>query len=808
MSISHYEAGTELDYRVTSIEQGNQGTIRVRVDKFVGGGFAGQVYRATVLKIDAPDGPIDGMQVGSKLAMKILIPPSTFSRIFRNIMYWIGFQGAFQLQVNPAAMRAGALWQKLIQRGTEIKFGDKASVRDIYATFVDDRMGSCGELCPWIEGRTWRLEVDEHLDTLKRWRRKRSYDPAKLGSPEYRAKHKFMHEFVDLLHDMGAHEFARQYEWSTCKSQPNSLKLSSTEKTPEKGLIATDFRAGLALLPFLPMSPGDFKLIAMGIARGSLVQFDRGNLKKLERFISEHASEFKGMERILEELKICEKEYRESIPDITHNHIRLFYSGRLWSTLLRNTVRGWHVRNLIEDKVEGQLEGNIFGIWLFNFLGFIPFLGKFIRRLWGQEYWRKHYSAILTSPDYFRRALKAKLYEKTIDWHRDGRINENRTEKFLTNLWPCLIHLPLSILPAGLHHFLTDWKYLKERLNFILLRPIRLYFNAELRAQWLHDMVEEGKSKHILTDEDADIILGQVKEPFIQKYLQSLAVHICTLPITQVISVMIAIIYVATHPEMPRAQSYGIGLSIIALFQVVPISPGSLTRGLYVVYLVIKERNFKDYNIAVFLSFFKYIGYLGFPIQMTYRYPALARFMAGHWATDAVHIVPVFGERGALLEHFTYNLFYNWPLTIRRRMKERSEIRSKLKARFWHVPLITVFGVGMFWACNQYLYQQFNGLAGLGSIWIAVLVIPWLCGTIITRMAGGMVIWKRIVSGALCGMSIAVLQVALFTSLGWAGDMSLADILINGFWKVFVYTIVSTVGVLSTELSLPGNKLD
>jgi len=473
-------------------------------------------------------------------------------------------------------------------------------------------------------------------------------------------------------------------------------------------------------------------------------------------------------------LKECELEYRDSIPDITHNLLRFFYSGQLWSTLLRNTVRGWHVRNLIDDSTSGKLQGNVVGIWFFNLLGFIPFVGKFIRRLWGQSYWRKHYGATFSSLDYLKRSIRAKLYERIIDWHRDGRITGIRAEKFLDNLWPCLIHLPMSILPVGLHHFLTDWQYFKERLAFIMLRPIRLYFNAELRAEWLNDMVQEGKKKHILTDEDAEIILGQVKEPFIQKYLKSLAVHICTLPITQVISVMIAIIYVATHPEMPRAQSYGIGLSIIALFQVVPISPGSLVRGLYVLFLVIKEKNFKDYNIAVFLGFFKYIGYLAFPIQMTYRYPALARFMAGHWATDAVHIVPVFGD---------------------------------LKSRFWPVPLITMCGTALFWAANLFAYKNFDGLAGLKPIWIAVIAIPWLCGTIISYSSGGAAMWKRIVSGALCGTGIAILQVFLFTGLGWAGDMALGAILINGFWKVFVYTIISTVGVIATELSLPGNKM-
>ena len=83
-------------------------------------------------------------------------------------------------------------------------------------------------------------------------------------------------------------------------------------------------------------------------------------------------------------------------------------------------------------------------------------------------------------------------------------------------------------------------------------------------------------------------------------------------------------------------------------------------------YLVVHERNFKDYNIAVFLSFFKYIGYLAFPIQMAYHYPVLARFMAAHWSTAAAHTIPVFGEKGALLEHGVFSLFYNYPLTLRR----------------------------------------------------------------------------------------------------------------------------------------------
>ena len=283
------------------------------------------------------------------MRMKILIPPSSFSRLFRNALYLVGFQGPFQLQVNPEAARAGALWQKFIRRAAKIRFGDDSTVVDIHGTFVDHTLGSCGEFSEWVEGRTWRLEVDDHLDVLKKWRRGKQVDMTRLGSPEYRAKYQFMHEFVNLLHDMGGYEFARQYEWSTCKSQPNCLKRKNTDHDPHGGLVAVDFRAGLALLAFLPMSPGDFKLIFKGLKRGSLVQFDRGSIQKLEQFVNGHKDDFADMLEMLQELKACERIYRDSVPDITHNLFRLFYSGRLWSTMLDSAVNGWKIQNLIDD---------------------------------------------------------------------------------------------------------------------------------------------------------------------------------------------------------------------------------------------------------------------------------------------------------------------------------------------------------------------------------------------------------------------------------------------------------------------------
>ena len=803
MHLQRYEAGTDLVYHIKGIRNPGRVKVRLVIEKFVGGGFAGQVYRVKLLDMESDEGSIDDLIIGQTYAVKILIPPSGFSRLFRNALYWIGFQGPFQLQVNPAAARAGALWQKFIRQAAATVFGEETAVVDIYATFVDQHMGSCGELSEWVDGRTWRLEVDDHLDRLKRWFKGRKVDVQQLGSPEYRAKYEFMRRFVALLHHIGAHEFARQYEWSTWKSQPNCLKRSNTEALPSEGLTAVDFRAGLALLPFLPMSPGDFKLIITGIMRASLVQFDRGSLTRLKQFTQAHPEDFAGTQTMLEELESCERVYRNSVPDVTHNHVRLLYSRRLWSTMLNSAAAGWKVRNLISNSCRQVLKNSTALTLLFAMLGVIPIAGRFIRRIWGQPFWRTHYRTMLTSSDYLRRAVRAKFIEKIIDWHRAGRIDDQKALRLPEQIWPCCYHLMLAWLPAGLHHFLTDASYARQRLEYITLRPVRLYFNNALREQWLRDMVTEGKGNHLLTDEDAQTILSQIKEPYIQKYLKSLAVHVCTLPVTQVVSVLTAILYVLMHPEVPRTQAYGIGLGIIALFQVVPISPGSLTRGLYVLYLVIREKNFKDYNIAVFLGFFKYIGYLAFPIQMTYRYPALARFMAGYWATEAVHVVPVFGERGALLEHKIFNLFYNWPLTIRRRMQTRSRIRATQPHRYWHMALCALAGTGIFMVIDR-LYAQSSGqLPDLEKIWFATLAVPALCGVAATLGAGGAPSWKRIAGAALCGAAIGGFSIAgapLLAHVHPAGWSALAT---TGAWRVFIFALLAVSAVLVTEVKLP-----
>lgn len=791
-----YEPDTILDFKIRSVITSNDTQVKLKIVKFVGGGFAGQVYQIKIIEISNPEAAPE-INVDQLYAMKILIPPSGFSRLFRDFLYWLGFQGPFQLQVNPTASRAGALWQKFIRRSAGIVMGSEQSVVDIYDTFIDHNLGSCGEISEWIEGRTWLLEVNDKTNFLYKWLRGGKVSKKNLQSPEFRTKYHFMKDFVDMLHQIGAPEFARQYEWSTLKSQPNCLKRNDADAEPYNGLTAVDFRAGLALLPLLPMSPGDFKLIFKGLLRGSLVQFDRGNLKKLKSFIDDHPEQFSDLQKSFSELQYADHIYRNSTLDITHNHLRIFFSSFLWKNILNSAREAWNVQNLIDDKTYDFLQNKSFLTFLLYVINFLPFLGKNIIKFTGHKEWRTHYIKILTSFFYMKKAVKGLLFEILIRWHKQGRINDNKLKRFSAATSKMIPHYPLSILPAKLHYFLSDKGYFKERMYYLFIRPVKLYFDNQLREDWLRDMLLEGRKKNMLSNDDFQIIENQINEPYIQKYLKSLAVHICTVPVTQVVSVMIALIYVFTHPEMPRTQAWGIGVGIIALFQIIPISPGSLVRGLYVVYLVIKERDFKNYNIAVFLGFFKYIGYLAFPIQMTYRYPALARFMAGHWATEAIHIIPVFGESGALLEHWVFDLFYNWPLTIRRQMNSRAQIRSSQKSRYWHCFYIFLLFAAVLGGYD-YLFSYSNlPIPSLKKMWWAILLIPSLTGIFVTIGAKGAKITNRILAATIT--SVAIGLASAYFSYQFNPQIHLIS---EAVWSLFLFGILSTISAVLTEINL------
>jgi len=665
-----YDPGDRLEYDVTGVVPANTARLVAEVEHFAGSGFAGQVYRVRLLKIRAGNGPIAGLTEGRSYAIKVLKPASRLASAFRDFLYFAAFQGHFSAQVNPAAVRTGVLWQKLIRRAVAITFGDEHSVCDTYGTFYDRELRSFGEINEWVDGRIWKFEVDNQM--FHRWSF-RGDPPPDHNCPEYVHKKLFMQRLVALLHEMGAPELARQYEWWTCKSQPNALKRLGTEGSPADGVTAIDFRAGLALLPFLPMSPIDPWLILRGLFRGRLAQFDGSNPARLRQFIAAHRKEFDDLRPALKELREQESIYRGSLPDLTHHHVRLILDARLRGSVKKGIITGWKNLGRLDDEHARRLAGSRLLFPLLLLISLVPLLGRRIVKLWGETVTREHVKRIFSSFSYLLRAMRGARIEKLVVWHRRGRASEERALKLVdrpVRYWVQLVLL--GWMPSAWHRFLVEpdfaWRSVRDKFQF----TVKFLRVAPFREEWLLEQVRQGREEGMITQDEADKISRQVKDPFIQRYLRCLAVHLCTLPVTQVCMALVWLLvsgYLLLMRDWSCKDAVLAGTGAAVAIQGSPISPGSMARGLFVLLMMIKDRDIRNYYIAAPISFLHVIGYLAFPFQMVVHDPALARFLAGRWVRSMVHFVPVFGERGGLLEHAVFDLSFNLPLSVRRGFK-------------------------------------------------------------------------------------------------------------------------------------------
>ena len=738
--ITRHEAGEVLELDLTGVSPAWRARAAFEIERYVGGGFAGQVYRARLARLDWPEDAEAGppLAVGSAYALKMFVPWSRFGRGFRNVLYGLGFQAPFGLQANPQAARACALWHTFLRRGAAETLGDARAVVEVHATFHDPSVGSMGEVLEWIDGRVWRLEVNEHLlePTPARSASESPEipdgppaevaDDAAEPSTEYQAKRDFMERLVRLFHDMGAPELARQYEWWTMKSQPNVLKRRGADDDPAAGLVAVDFGAGLALLPFLPMSPADVRLILAGLRRGRLVQFDRGDLDRLEAYVRARPHLFDGMGAALAELRAAEAAYHGAQPDLANRRLAVLRDGALPRKVCRTWAEGYRVRGIMDARTAERMRDRPATLLLFAIIGLVPLVGRFLQRVWGSGAYRRHVREWLTNFAYLRRAVRGRACEKLIDWHRKGRASEPRALALAAHpAWFWLQALTFGLLPAGLHRFLTDRLYAWDVVRYMVLRPVALFFSRARRERWLRDMIEEGRGEGVLAADEADQILEHIKEPYIQTYLMSMVVHLCTVPITQIVSVALGAFLAARYGKS-AAESGAIFGGTVVLFQVLPLSPGSITRGLYATGLALWKRDWKNYAVAVCISYWKYIGYLGFPIQMLHQYPTLARFMATRWATRAIRIVPVFGEHGALLEHGIFNVFFNVPVSLRRKWQAERPWRARLR-----------------------------GPAGLAGTWFGLGHLPGPGGTFASAVVAGLAVAAYYLGAPVWGVAAA-----------------------------------------------------
>jgi len=308
-------------------------------------------------------------------------------------------------------------------------------------------------------------------------------------------------------------------------------------------------------------------------------------------------------------------------------------------------------------------------------LAWIPFLGTSLVKLWGSTIRRTHLRRCLTSGRYLWRAMRGARIETLVIWHRAGRGREERLRKLVyrpVRYW--VQRILCGWMPPKWHRFLVEPAFARACMRDTVGFVYKFLRVPAFREEWLLGEVEAGRREGMLTDAEAEHIAGEIKDPFIQKYLRCLAVHLCSVPVTQIVMLIAGVstgLYLNKVQGWSWAEATAAGTGVAVAIQGAPISPGSIARGLFVLYLMIRERDIRNYYIAAPVSFVHVIGYLAFPLQMVAHDAALARFLAGRWAKNLTHVVPVFGESGALLEHFVFDLFFNFPLTLKRGFKTR-----------------------------------------------------------------------------------------------------------------------------------------
>jgi hypothetical protein len=126
-----------------------------------------------------------------------------------------------------------------------------------------------------------------------------------------------------------------------------------------------------------------------------------------------------------------------------------------------------------------------------------------------------------------------------------------------------------------------------------------------------------------------------------------------------------------------------------------------------------------------------------------------------------------------------------------------------MRPRFWHIVLCSIVGSGIFVFTDFAYIENLGGLPKLTEIWWLAALVPALCGAVVTLGAGGAPMWKRVIGAVACGGGIGVLYTAGFALLGYGGPISVSDIIIDCVWRVFVFIILSTIGMLLTEIKLP-----
>lgn len=651
----NYLAGERISADVFGIDGSALGTAQFTILSSPGSGFAGQVYQA----VAGPGSVFDGLRV----ALKVLRPRSRLKTWFRDLLFKLSFGTSFAPRLRVAALRSGLIWQEILRTAVGIELGRPAAISRGLGYYWEAALHSFVEVHEWVDSRPVRYAPDDGIFTrpcrpnvLKR--------VEAAPDSEMRRKQRFMADLVRVCHQVGAPGLARQFEWYTLVSQANVL--FTNPGGPAGEFVAVDCRPGLAVPFFLPLSPAHARILWAGLRRGVLAHYDEVDLDRLEAYLNAHPEQCRQLAGLVGRLKEDDRVYRSSLPDFWHTRARLFIDRAFRQRVRAGLIGDWLLSEKISPRQAERLQRSaaLFACaWLLDNL---PLIGQPMLRLWGNEHFRTHLVRLLRDPGYRHFALDTLRSRDLPAWQQDGRIAPGRAawlriapHRYLPE------KLALSWLPGPLHRFLTDRQARRSFWSRLLVQPFWLLTRPAYRETWLQEIARQQIERGVLSEEQAQALRLQLREPRLQGFLRDLG-------FTFGLELFSKLVYLALAGY--GALSGQVWLLAVALFG--PLPPSGVARFVYVLTQLIADRFRKETRndrrllpgrlLGLALAPWRFVGNLFAPVEMYAYYTDLSLLLADYYVSRLVQVVPVLGGRGKLLEYWLFHLVYNVPLSLRR----------------------------------------------------------------------------------------------------------------------------------------------
>jgi hypothetical protein len=127
--------------------------------------------------------------------------------------------------------------------------------------------------------------------------------------------------------------------------------------------------------------------------------------------------------------------------------------------------------------------------------------------------------------------------------------------------------------------------------------------------------------------------------------------------------------------------------------------------------------------------------------------------------------------------------------------------------RYWHIGICALAGAGIFGIVDFVYLKNIGALPSLKELWWLSILVPMLCGVLVTLGCGGATLKERFTGSFVCGALIALLYTALSIWIGHSAAIELSDIATKCLWRIFIFSIFSIIGAIVTELKLPDPDL-